>query len=114
MKRETTYQADVVIAAEPEEVWEVLVDPDHRTQWQDRFSQAIGVNESNPPHHVVFTDGLQLELERVGDGTLVVATRTRSPIGIGGKLGGILTSRRNVEDELRAILKRIEATVRFG
>ncbi len=111
---ERTYSAECVIDATPWDVYELLVDPEQQSQWRERYATHAATAEEQPYTRVVFEDGVVMELEPEGSGTLLKATRTRSGNGLTGKLGILLTSRSTVESEMLSQLKRIGATLASG
>jgi uncharacterized protein YndB with AHSA1/START domain len=109
-----TYEAEHAIAATPWDVFEMLADPAQQSQWRDRWETHGDVVESREYTYVKFEDGLELTLEPEGAGTLVRASKSRSADTFTGKLGLLFTSRKRVEFDLQAQLKRIGATAEFG
>ncbi|WP_026910445.1 hypothetical protein [Patulibacter minatonensis] len=109
-----TYAAEHVIAATPWDIFEMLADPAQQGQWRDRWEKHGEVVEDRAYTYVRFEDGLELTLEPEGAGTLIRASKSRTAETFTAKLGLLFTSRKRVEYDLQAQLKRIGATAEFG
>lgn len=108
------YTAEHVIGASPWDVWELLVSPIEQQQWRDRYTMPVGVADEQPYTRVEFTDGTVMEIEPEGSGTLLRASTRRTGNGSSGRLGRLITSRRAVESDLLAQLKRIGSLAESG
>lgn len=109
-----TFVAETVVQATPWDVFELLTDDQQQNQWRERFERHAPVVEEDRYTRIVFEDHLHIELEPSGSGTLVRGVRTKTGDGPFGVIGLWLTSRRSVEAEMEAQLKRIGATVEYG
>lgn len=105
-----TYKARHVIAASPWDVYELLTDRDEQAQWRDRFARQLDIVEEEPYTRVAFDDGLVMWIEPEGEKTLLRCETPKSGNGLTGRFGRWFTSRKSVEEELLAQLKRIGAT----
>lgn len=101
------YSAQHVATASPWDVYECLTEPDEMAQWRGQHTSALTVADAYPYTKVEFNNGMVVELEPEGDGTLIKARRSRSSNGMTGRFGRLMTSRKNVEEELLEELRRI-------
>ncbi|WP_354697602.1 hypothetical protein DSM112329_03237 [Paraconexibacter sp. AEG42_29] len=108
------YTAKHVAAASPWDVYECLTDPDDMAQWRGQHTMAISVADAYPYTKVEFNNGMVVELEPEDGGTLLKARRSRSSNGMTGRVGRLLTSRKNVEEELLEVLRRIASVAEHG
>lgn len=113
MSPERTFSADIVIERTPWDVYELLEDAGMQDQWRARESVVRAEVETAQPYtRIVYADGLEFDIEPEGTaGTRLTATRRRYSRGALGGIGLALVGRRSEEDDLRALLRRVEAVL---
>ncbi|MGD0197432.1 MAG: SRPBCC family protein [Solirubrobacteraceae bacterium] len=75
---------EIEVEAPPEDVWEALVDEDHRERWLDEPAREIEIVEADAPHRLVWhwSDGAQpptrveIDVLRVAAGSRVIVTES--------------------------------------
>jgi carbon monoxide dehydrogenase subunit G len=108
MSPERTFTADHVIARSPWDVYEFLADPEQGDQWWDRHAVQLEITEEQPYTRIRFGATMEFELEPEGSGTRLTVRRTYSSRGTLGQIGLRFIGRGSTEQELRALLNRIE------
>ena len=113
MSPERVFSADVVIARTPWDVYELLADPEMQEQWRARGSVVHAEIETAEPFtRIVYGDGLEFDIEPEGtEATRLTATRRRYSRGALGGIGLALVGRRSEEEDLHALLRRVEAVL---
>lgn len=111
---ERAFTAQRVIARTPWDVFDFIADGSQQSMWRDRHNMAGQyVEESEPYTRILYSDRLEFTFEPSGEDTLVTLTRTREGKGAMGAVSLRMFSRRAGEEEMGALLARIESAMLY-
>ncbi|MTD44560.1 hypothetical protein GKE82_09725 [Conexibacter sp. W3-3-2] len=110
-----SFTASLDIPVTPWDVYELLADADQQTQWRDRFAPFQDVTRAEPYTLVAYGNGLVFGIEPgpEGSGTTLTVSKSWESSGAMGAIGLRLFGKKAQEEELLALLRRVESVLLY-